>query len=137
MVGIAERRVLADFQTELLPAFLKQIEEAAGHSVPVEVRWETMTTEGESHLYVDSWKQVYFEPLIAALKDVARDDLGKEALKNGLKKIVIQNTKKCYYPDCFSSFADGALTLDHEPTTNVHDVAPRTQALIKVLENSL
>jgi hypothetical protein len=47
---------------------------------------------GEAHLYSASWKAIYFEPLIAALKSVARDDMGREALKAGLRHVVIDSS---------------------------------------------
>ena len=50
---------------------------------------------------------------------------------------MIQNTKGAYYADNFSAFEGGTLTLDHEPLTNTGDVAARTVALGKVLEDGL
>jgi len=47
---------------------------------------------GEAHLYSASWKAIYFEPLIAALKSVAWDDMGREALKAGLRRVVIDSS---------------------------------------------
>jgi len=63
--------------------------------------------------------------------------MGKDALKSGIQKIVIQNVKSCLYGDCWATLVGGTLTLDHEAVQNAHDVDARTKGLIVVLENSL
>ena len=136
-MGLAERRAVIEFETSHLPALKTRIDEAAGFAVPTEIHWDTLCPAGESRLYFESWTAIYFEPLIAALKNVSRDALGKEALHAGLKKVVIQNTKAVYYGDNCATFEGGTLTLDHEPLTNAGDVEPRTEAIIKALEAGL
>jgi hypothetical protein len=88
---------------------------------------------GEAHLYSASWKAIYFEPLIAALKSVARDDMGREALKAGLRHVVIDSSSGNYYPDNRARLEAGTFTLDHDPISNAQDVDPRTARLIKTL----
>lgn len=134
---LAERRILNDFETGHLPALKARVEEAAGFPVPMEIHWDTLAIAGESHLYAECWPQVYFEPLIAGLAEICRDQMGREAVKNSLKKIVIQNTKGCGYGSCWASFADGVLTLDHESLTNSYAIPERTKGLVEVLESSL
>lgn len=136
-MGLAERRVTQEFQTNELPALKKRVDEAAGFELPLEIGWERLTPDGESRLYVESWKAVYFEPLIAALESVAKDDMGREALKTGLHRVAIDNVSGNCYPDHWAKFEGGALTLDHDPITNTADVGPRTAQLITVLENGL
>jgi hypothetical protein len=136
-MGLAERRIIQNFQTNELPDLQKRVDEAAGHNVPVEVHWDKLAPEGESHLYVASWKSVYFEPLIDALKAVGKDDLGREALKTGLHKVVIENTRGYYYPDEWAKLEGGTLTLDHDPISNAGDVEARTTRLVTVIENGL
>jgi hypothetical protein len=65
-MGLAERRVIQQFQADELPGLQSQIDAAAGFTVPVEIHWDKLTPEGESRLYEASWKAIYFEPLIAA-----------------------------------------------------------------------
>jgi hypothetical protein len=135
-MGLAERRVTQEFQTNELPGLQKQINEAAGFTFPVEVRWEQLTPDGESHLYAESWKGIYFEPLIAALKSIARDEMGRDALK-AVKGVVIQNTAGIANEDHWASFAEGTITLDHDPITNVYAAEQRAARLIQVLESNL
>ncbi|ADO69431.1 hypothetical protein [Stigmatella aurantiaca] len=136
-MGLAERRAAKEFETKRFPQFKKDIDEAAGFEVPVTVQWDTLAKEGESHLYDECWPKVYFEPLIAALKGISFDDMGKEALKAGLKKIEIQNRAGAIYGDRIASFENGTLLLDHQPHTNVDDVRDRTEGIRKLLESKL
>jgi hypothetical protein len=134
---LAERRIVSEFESGLYPALKTRVEEAAGFPVPIEVRWDTLAVPGESRLYAESWPKVYFEPLVAGLATVSRDQMGKDALKSSLKKIVIQNTSGCYYGDRWARLEEGVLTLDHEPLTNSGDVEDRKKGLIKLLEEKL
>lgn len=136
-MGLAERRVIQEFKTNELPLLQSRVDDAVGQSVPVEAEWEKLAPEGESHLYVESWKAVYFEPLIAALKAIAVDEMSREALKTGLHKVIVSNASGNYYPDHWAKFDGGTLTLDHEPLTNAGDVQARTAKLITVLESGL
>ncbi len=136
-MGLAERRAVKEFETKRFPQLKKDIDEAAGFEVPVTVQWETLTLEGESHLYDECWPKVYFEPLIAALKSITADDMGKEALKASLKKIEIQNRAGTSYGDRIASFDGGVLLLDHQPHTNVDDVKDRTDGIRTLLESKL
>jgi hypothetical protein len=136
-MGLVERRAAKEFETKRFPQLKKQIDEAAGFDVPVTVHWDTLTLEEQSHLYDECWPKVYFEPLIAALKGITIDDMGKEALKAGLKKVEIQNRKDVIYGDRMASFEGGTLLLDHKPHTNVDDIRDRTDGIRKLLESKL
>src|SRR5262249_2942553 len=136
-MGLVERRATEEFKTRRLPALVEEITAAAGIAIPVEVAWDKLALPEQAHLYSECWEQVYFRPLIDARKGVAIDDLGREALRAGLKKVSITNGGEIYYGDRMATFADGVLTLDHQPTTNVSDVRDRTDGIRKVLENGL
>ncbi|WP_225413826.1 hypothetical protein [Stigmatella hybrida] len=136
-MGLAERRAAKEFETKRFPQFKKDIDEAAGFSVPVTVHWDTLALEEQTQLYDECWPKVYFEPLIAALKGITVDDMGKEALKGGLKKIEIQNRTDIIYGDRMATFEGGTLVLDHKPHTNVDDIQQRTDSIRKLLESKL
>ncbi|WP_223644072.1 hypothetical protein [Corallococcus sp. EGB] len=136
-MGLAERRAAKEFETKRFPQFKKDIDEAAGFEVPVTVAWDTLTLEGESHLYDECWPKVYFVPLIEALKGITIDDMGKEALKSSLKKIEIQNRADTGNASRIASFENGTLLLDNNPHTNVDEVTERTKAIQSLLESKL
>lgn len=136
-MGLPERRAAAAFQQANYPAIKSRIDAAAGFPVPVEVDWDSLALDGMSHVYEGSWTAVYFEPLIAALADIARDSMGRDALRAALRQVVIRNHDGNYAVAAWARFEDGVLTLDPEPTTNIHLAEERTHALIGVLEERL
>jgi hypothetical protein len=136
-MGLNERRAQKNFETERFPQLTREIARAAGFDVPIEVNWEGLALPDQSALYADSWTKVYFTPLIDALKAITVDDMGKQALKAGLKKVIITNTGGIYSADRMSTFVGGVLTLNHEPTTNVDDVGDRQRGIQSTLESAL
>jgi hypothetical protein len=135
-MGLAERRAIKAVEDKFFPAFKKDLDAAAGFDVPVEVKWETLALEDQTHLYEQCIPKVYFEPLVAAVKAICVDDMGKEALKGGLKKVILCNTKDASSYRGFS-FEDGVLTIDHRPTSNVDDIDERTKGIQEMVEKKL
>ena len=138
-MGLAERRAAKEFESYQYPGLKAEIDRAAGQEVAISVDWESLATDEQAHLYADSWPKVYFRPLAEALRQVGRDDLGKEALAEGLKTIKIQNRAGCYSGDRWAHFTKktGELVLDHEPCSNVDYVDDRVEGLVKALESEL
>jgi hypothetical protein len=135
-MGLAEKRMASEFKESAFPGFKKQIDSAAGFEVAVEVNWESLATEGWSHTYMEAFPQVYFEPLIGALKEICVDDMGKEGLKATLKKIAICNTAEKYGTSAFS-FEEGVLTIDHSPSTNRDHIEERCKMIRELIESKL
>ena len=135
-MGLAERRAVMEFETTQFPGLKKQIDDTAGYAVELDVRWDTLSKDPK---YVTSWHRgwpkIYFEPVVAAFKEICADDMGKQALKEKLKKIVIQDTKGSYSSQ-WAELANGTLTLDYQ-FTNVDDIRARTDVLLKTLLKAL
>jgi hypothetical protein len=110
---LAERRIVAEFESTKLPALKTRVEEATAFAVPLEVKFETLATPDESRLYMEG------------------------GLQERRQKIVIQNVKGCVYGDCWATLVDGVLTLDHDSLANAYDIEARKNGLIAVLESSL
>jgi hypothetical protein len=134
-MGLNERRAIQAFQNDLYPALKKALDQVVGYELPIEVKWETLAADSYSHLYNEAFPKLYFEPLQKALQTVCSDQMGKDALKAGLKKIVISNTKHNPYGSGFT-FENGVLDINHD-LCNVDDVAERASAIQKLLENGL
>src|SRR5688572_24712290 len=101
-MGLAERRAAQNFKDQRYPALKQRIDEAAGFEVPMDVKWETLAINDYAHLYDECFPKVYFDTLTEAFKNIAVDAMGKEALKGGLKRVVVQNVKDCSSaPSCF------------------------------------
>jgi hypothetical protein len=136
-MALVERRAVQEFQERYYPALLKKIHAAAGYPVPVEVKWDTLAIDKESDKYNTHWPDMYFEPLVAGLGRINKDDMGRAAIKEGIKKIVIQNENNNKNPDRWALLKDGVLTLDHLPHTNVQDRVLRGDKLGTMLEQKL
>lgn len=135
-MGLAERRAAKNFQDETYPKLKAEIDAAAGFETNLEIDWTSLATDDMAHLYEECWPKVYFRPLVDAFTAVCVDDMGKEALAEGLKQIVIKNENDRSNPNGFT-FEGGVLTIDHKPTTNVDDVKDRASAIQKLLEKGL
>ena len=135
-MGLAERRSVERFKNDDYPGWKSRIDEAAGFEVPIEVSWEELAVPDYADRYAEYFPQVYFQPLLDAFSTVAADDMGKEALRETMSKVVIRNTDEFISPSGIS-FAGGVLTFDHKSDTNTHHVEERTKALQAVLESAL
>ena len=135
-MGLAERRAIKDFQDNHLPKLEAGIYAAAGFPVPLEIAWEQLASEGQSRLYVEAWTEIFFKPVAEALRQIGRDEMGREALKAGLKKIEFRNASGNSSPGYAITFEAGTLAIDHE-LSNVGDTNSRTTTAIELMEKSL
>jgi hypothetical protein len=135
-MGLAERRATKEFQDKNLPELTKEIQKQAGFEVPIEINWEQLAVDGQSSAYKEYWTEVFFKPVIEALRQISRDDMGKEALKGGVKRIEFRNSSGHYSPSSAISFEGGTIVIDHD-YTNIGDVKDRTQYLIEIVEKGL
>lgn len=131
-MGLNERRATKAFQDTKLPALKADLDAAAGFALELEVAWDSLATADYAHLYDEAWSKVYFLPLTEALKGITIDDMGKEALKAGLKKVVIRDEGSSW-PD----FEGGVLTLKFPAVANLDDGADRAKTIRELLEKAL
>ncbi len=136
-MGLLEKRAVKDFQDNLYPSIVTQINTIAGFDLEIEVQWETIAIVEYSHMYEEGFTKVFFTPIIEALKEITSDDLGKEALKETLKKIIITNKNDNYSVPRAFSFSDNILTIDHQPFTNMDNVEERISELITFLMSQM
>lgn len=140
--GLAERRAIATYQKDQYPALQKKIQQAAGFEVPVEVNWNSIALPGDAESYAqdDYFVKTIFQPIEMALADVAKDDMGKAALKEKLKKISIMYSEAGASASAYKErvkFEGGVLSVNFRPYTNTSEVADRTAAIRKALEAGL
>ncbi|TXD41170.1 hypothetical protein FRC96_04725 [Lujinxingia vulgaris] len=135
-MGLKERRATKEFQENHFPALVERIHAAYGGEPVLEVDWSSIAVDGMAHMYETAFTKVYFETLIQAFEAVGIDEMGKEALQEGVEKVVITNTD-AYANHRGFSFNEGVLTLDHKPTYNIDNVQERVKALTTLLENNL
>lgn len=146
-LGLAERRALKEYQEKKFPEIKKQLNAAAGFDVKTTVHWEKLAQPGEAANYMSDeyFTWIFFAPLTDALKQIAKDDMGKAALKDKLKEIVFT-----YNPDTAPisnykagwPFEKGVLTINYKPWVNTGGpdtsyYQERVKGLIEILEEKL
>ena len=140
-LSLSQRRALKEYRETRFPELQKRLNEAAKFDVPLEVQWEAMADRGagESYQNDDYFTNVYFVPLIEALKPITADAMGAAALKTKLKKVVLACDKDAASDgyDQTVKFKDGTLTIDWAPFTNPQDQQRRTQVLAAILDKIL
>lgn len=132
-MGLAERRAIKTFEDTQWPDLKRQILDAAGTEIPIEVDWASLAADGYAELYAEALPKIYFLPLLEAFKNVAFDDMGKEALRDGVKRIVIQNKVGSSW---WAELEDQVLTLDHS-FSNIDYGHERVKVLQDKLEEKL
>ena len=140
-IGLAERRAIAAYRQDRYPALETAIQEAAGFAVPVEVAWDQLTLPGDARYYADEgyFGRTIFEPLAAGLREVGKDPMGRDALKQKLKTIRVrydEKTSTTNYPKGVT-FEGGVLAVNWRPFTNVADFKERVEAIVQLLEKNL
>lgn len=108
-MGLAERRKIQELQTTTLPERSREIEAICGKAVPYEVDWASFENDAQALNFLDN---VACHRLHMALRTIAIDDLGREALRDGLRQVRLANVAEVAARH--RSFEDGVLTL-HAP----------------------
>jgi hypothetical protein len=144
-MGLAERRALKEYQEKKFPAVKAALDKAAGFEVPLEVEWDKIAGEGEASSYDQDYyfTDTYFTPLTDALKQIAGEDMGRAALKKGLKKVLVTFDAATAPATNYKNgwpFKNGVLTINYQAGVNTQDPsahAERVEALVENLEAGL
>jgi hypothetical protein len=105
-MGLAERRKIKDLQEVTFPERVKEIEEICGIAIPYEVDWDSLADDAEAIRFIDN---VSCHRLNMALRVICLDDMGKQAVREGLKLIRLKNITSP--SEMRISFADGVLEM--------------------------
>jgi hypothetical protein len=89
-MGLAERRKIKELQDTTFPGRVKEIEEICGKEIPYEVDWDSLADDAEGLNFIDN---ISCHRLNMALRVICQDDMGKEAVREGLKLIKLKNVK--------------------------------------------
>lgn len=143
--GLAERRAIKEYQDKIYPDLKKQIDTAAGFEVKTTVAWDKLTIAEQSEHYLDKtyFTNILFMPLVRALQSITKDDMGKTALKEKLKEIVITFDSAKIDSDGHIKFDAGVLTINYEPWVNSSEdesdsyFKERVSDITKTLESKL
>ena len=89
-MGLNERRKIKDLQDVTLPGRVLEIQEICGKAIPYEVDWESFADDMEALNFMDN---ISCHRLNMALRTICLDDMGKQAVNEGLKLIKLKNVK--------------------------------------------
>ena len=89
-MGLDERRKIKELQDTTFPGRVKEIEEICGKAIPYEVDWDSLADDLEGLNFIDN---LSCHRLNMALRMICQDELGKEAVREGLTLIRLKNVK--------------------------------------------
>ena len=89
-MSLNERRKIKELQEVTFPARVKEIEEICGKAIPYEIDWDSLADDAEALNFIDN---ISCHRLNMALRTICIDDMGKEAVRDGLKRIKLKNVK--------------------------------------------
>ncbi len=89
-MGLNERRKIKELQDNTFPGRVKDIEEICGKAIPYEVDWDSFSDDLEALNFVDN---ISCHRLNMALRTICHDEMGKEAVRDGLKLVKLKNVK--------------------------------------------
>src|SRR5271168_3043994 len=89
-MGLNERRKIKELQDTTFPGRVKEIEEICGKAIPYEVDWDSLADDAEGLNFIDN---ISCHRLNMALRGICTDDMGKGAVRDGLKLIKLKNVK--------------------------------------------
>src|SRR5882757_9145243 len=89
-MGLNERRKIEELKTVTFPGRVKEIEEICGKAIPYEIDWPSLADDAEGLNFIDN---LSCHRLNMALRVICQDELGKQAVRDGLKQIKLKNVK--------------------------------------------
>ena len=87
-MGLPERRKVKELQDITLPERSREIAEICGQAVPYEVDWASIENDAQALNFLDN---LSCHRLNMALRVICQDDMGKAAVRDGLKLVRLKN----------------------------------------------
>jgi hypothetical protein len=89
-MGLEERRKIKELEEGVLPGRVAEIQEICGAPIPYDVDWASFDGDLQALNFVDN---LSCHRLNMALRVICADDLGKDAVREGLQGIRLRNVK--------------------------------------------
>ena len=89
-MGLNERRKIKELQDTTFPGRVEEIREICGAPIPYEVDWDSLADDAEALNFIDN---LSCHRLNMALRPICQDDMGKAAVRDGLKLVKLKNVK--------------------------------------------
>ena len=105
-MGLAERRKIKELTDTTIPEREKELLEITGSPIRYEIDWDSLANDAEGLNFLDN---ISCHRLNMALRVICSDELGREAVRDGLKLVKLANVTT---PSEMSiSFANGVLDM--------------------------
>ena len=105
-MGLEERRRIKELQDVTFPERVREIEEICGKPIQYEVDWDSLASDAAGLNFIDN---LSCHRLNMALRMICQDDLGREAVRDGLQLIKLKNVADT--GSMSISFTDGVLEM--------------------------
>jgi len=105
-MGLEERRKIKELQDTTLPERTQELKEITGSDITYDIDWDTFANDSEALRFLDN---LSCHRTNMALRVICADDLGKEAIKDGLKVIKLKNVNS--KDEMSIKFGGGALEM--------------------------
>jgi hypothetical protein len=89
-MGLNERRKVKELQDATFPGRVKEIQEICGKAIPYEVDWDSLADDAEALNFIDN---ISCHRLNMALRVICQDEMGKQAVRDGLRRVKLSNVK--------------------------------------------
>jgi hypothetical protein len=89
-MGLNERRKMQELKDTTFPERVKEIEEICGKAIPYEVDWDSLADDMQALNFIDN---LSCHRLNMALRTICSDDMGKGAVRDGLKLVKLKNVQ--------------------------------------------
>src|SRR5579871_52888 len=105
-MGLNERRKIKELLETTFPARVQEIEEICGKAIPYDVDWDSLSDDAEALNFIDN---LSCHRLNMALRVICQDEMGKAAVRDGLKSVKLKNVKTP--AEMSIAFHDGVLEM--------------------------
>jgi hypothetical protein len=105
-MGLEERRKIKEYQDTIIPERTQELAEIVGGAIPYEIDWDTFADDAEALRFLDN---LSFHRINMAMRVICTDDLGKEAVRDTVKSIKLENVPS--KDEMYLNVGDGALSM--------------------------
>lgn len=130
-MGLSERRKVKELQEVTLPERSREIAEICGKAVSYEVDWASIENDAQALNFMDN---LSCHRLNMALRIICQDEMGKEAVREGLKLVRLKNVADPAQRHL--AFAAGVLDMHcayAQETAGMHSDSAIREALVSGL----
>ncbi|WP_458627061.1 hypothetical protein [Winogradskyella sp. PC D3.3] len=83
-MGLQEKRAAKAIEDQYLADYQKEINEITGKDIPIHINWDTFEMD-----FIKFVPSVCLQRLTDGLKEVCKDDMGKEAIQESINSIEV------------------------------------------------